>query len=120
MPDKNTLIDQTKKWLSSVIIANGFCPFAKQQYDDNRIHYAVIEAADLPSQLEQIMMHCAALDGDSTRETSLLIFPDALADFGVYLDVLEMANALLVKQGYEGIYQLASFHPAVLLCRCQR
>ena len=111
MPDTNTIINQTKKWLSNVIIDHTLCPFAKREYDNNRIHYAVIEATDLQSQLEQIIMHCVALGNDANRETSLLIFPRVLSDFEDYLDVLETATTLLEKQGYEGIYQLASFHP---------
>ena len=111
MPDTNTIINQTKKWLSNVIIGHTLCPFAKREYDNNRIHYAVIEAADLQSQLEQIIMQCAALDNVAERETSLLIFPRALSNFEDYLDMLETATALLEKQGYEGVYQLASFHP---------
>ena len=62
-------------------------------------------------QLEQIIAQCAALDNAANRETSLLIFPRALSDFEDYLDMLEIATALLEKQGYEGVYQLASFHP---------
>ena len=34
-----------------------------------------------------------------------------LEDFDDYLDFLAVAEALLVEQGYEGTYQLASFHP---------
>ncbi|MDL4864468.1 DUF1415 domain-containing protein, partial [Halomonas elongata] len=34
-----------------------------------------------------------------------------LSDFDDYLDALGLAEALLVEQGYEGVYQLASFHP---------
>ncbi len=111
MPDTHPCIDHTKKWLSDVIIGHGFCPFAKREYDLGRIHYAVIEVSDTQSQLEQIIAHCSALDNDAERETSLLIFPTALSDFEEYLDLLEIANALLSDQGYEGIYQLASFHP---------
>ena len=111
MPDNIKLINQTKKWLSTVIIEHAFCPFAKREYDNDRIRYAVIEATDLPSQLEQIIMQCVALDQDANRETSLLIFPIALSDYDDYLDVLDLATALLAQQGYEGIYQLASFHP---------
>lgn len=111
MPDDITVIDQTKTWLSSVIIALGLCPFAKREYDQGRVHYAVIRDTDAPRQLEQIILHCAELDKDEGRETTLLIFPEALAEFGNYLDVVDMANALLKRQGYEGIYQLASFHP---------
>lgn len=112
MSDRDVIISQTRKWLSDVIIGQGFCPFAQREYDNDRIHYVIIDAVDMQSQLEQIILECAALDKDASRETSLLIFPEALADFGVYLDLVEMANALLENQGYEGIYQLASFHPA--------
>lgn len=111
MPDNTAIIDQTKKWLSTVIIAHTLCPFAKREYDNNSIHYEVIEAPDLESQLEQIIIECEALDNVAARETSLLIFPKALADFEDYLDMLELATKLLEKQGYEGVYQLASFHP---------
>lgn len=51
------------------------------------------------------------MDNNDNIETSLLIFPESLKDFDDYLDFLEIANALMHKQGYEGIYQLASFHP---------
>lgn len=111
MADQAAIIQHTKKWLSSVIIAHHLCPFAKREYDSGRIHYAVIEAADLQSQLEQLIKHCLELDNNANRETSLLIFPEALSDFDDYLDLLDIANALLKEQGYEGIYQLASFHP---------
>ncbi len=111
MLDHSTLINQTQKWLETVIIGQGFCPFAKREHDLSRIHYAVISAADVQSQLACLILECAALDKYIKRETSLLIFPTALSDFESYLDLLEMATALLKTQGYEGIYQLASFHP---------
>lgn len=111
MSDNATVINQTKKWLSSVVIEHNFCPFAKREYDNNRIHYAVIETDDLKVQLEHIILECAALDNNTQRETSLLILHKTLPDFEDYLDVLELANSLLKEQGYEGIYQLASFHP---------
>lgn len=111
MPDTNTPIQQTQRWLSTVVIGLNFCPFAKREFDGGRIHYAVIDAEDPETQLQQIMQHCAALDADPARETSLLIFPKALRDFEDYLDLLDIATALLEQQGYEGIYQLASFHP---------
>ena len=111
MTNKTQIIEQTQKWLSSVIIKHNICPFAKREHDNNRIHYEIIESADLESQLEQLILQCEEMDKDSTRETSLLIFPKALADFEDYLDTLEIATELLNKQGYEGVYQLASFHP---------
>jgi len=109
--DNKTVIRQTKKWLSAIVIAHGLCPFAKKEFDNDRIHYAVIEAESLEVQLEQLILECEILNNDPDRETSLLIFPRSLSDFDNYLDILELATALLKAQGYEGIYQLASFHP---------
>ncbi|MGB0906652.1 MAG: DUF1415 domain-containing protein [Maricaulaceae bacterium] len=111
MPNQVALINQTKKWLSSVIIAQGLCPFARREFDGETIHYEVIETAETSAQLECVLAQCEALDADKSRETSLLIFPNGLDDFEDYLDLLEIANALLAAEGYEGIYQLASFHP---------
>lgn len=113
MSDSATLIHQTKTWLSTVIIAHTLCPFVKREFDAGGIHYAVIETADLESQLEEIIAHCAGLDADTSRETSLLIFP-ALGNFDDYLNLLDIATRLLKAQGYEGVYQLASFHPDYL------
>jgi len=111
MADNLTIIRQTQKWLSTVVIAHNLCPFAKREFENDRIYYAVIEAQGLEAQLEQVILECAALDINADRETSLLIFPNALFDFGDYLDMLDLATALFKEQGYEGIYQLASFHP---------
>jgi len=111
MTNTNALIYHTQNWLLNVVIKHGFCPFAKLEYDNNRIHYEVIDTADLETQLEQIHNQCMALDENRERETSLLILPAGLSDFENYLDMLDIANALLKAEGYEGIYQLASFHP---------
>ena len=111
MPDHQAHINHTQNWISSVIIAHLFCPFAKREFDAGRLHYAVIERADLETQLAGIIEQCAALDHDLGRETSFVIFPDSLSEFDTYLDLLELANALLKDEGYEGIYQFASFHP---------
>ena len=44
-------------------------------------------------------------------ETVIVIYPTGLESFFDYLDFLETANELLIEEGYEGTYQLASFHP---------
>ncbi|MEP3653937.1 MAG: DUF1415 domain-containing protein [Litorimonas sp.] len=111
MVDHQKLVRQTQAWLSSVIIAHTLCPFAKREFDNDRIHYAIIEDRNLETQLQRVIQECVALDRDGSRETSLLIFPKGLSEFEDYLDLLELANTLLKDQGYEGVYQLASFHP---------
>lgn len=51
------------------------------------------------------------LDRAEDIETTLIIFPNHFADFEEYLDLAELAEDLSVEQDYEGVYQIASFHP---------
>lgn len=51
------------------------------------------------------------LDTDESIETSFVIFPKAVAGFDEYLILVDAAEDLIGKLGYDGIYQLASFHP---------
>ncbi|MEO9970976.1 MAG: DUF1415 domain-containing protein [Hyphomonadaceae bacterium] len=111
MPDHDLLTRHTKAWLARVIIGHGLCPFAKSEFDKGSIHYAVIDAPDQGQQLEQVMAQCRALDEDAEKETSLLIFPQGLSEFHDFVELLRRANALLKREGYEGVYQFASFHP---------
>ena len=111
MTDHSLIIKQTQKWLSNVVIKHSICPFTKHEYDRGSIHYEISDANDIHQLLEQLIMCCVQLDDNADIETSLLIFPDSLDDFDGYLDFVDIANQLMHKQGYEGIYQLASFHP---------
>ena len=102
---------QTKNWLSTFIIKHTICPFAKLEYDKGSIHYELVTTNTLEEQLLALIQGCAQLDNKKDVETSLLIYPNGLKDFDDYLDFLAMANDLIERQGYEGIFQLASFHP---------
>ena len=107
----DTVIQETKNWLSDFIIAYNICPFAKHEFINDRIAYRVILDKTIEEQLYQLISSCHELDNHPDIETSLLIFPDSFKSFEDYLDFLELSNQLLQKQSFEGIYQLASFHP---------
>lgn len=108
---EQTIISATQKWLTSFIIAYNICPFASREQQNDSIRYRVAHAVDMENALEVLMDECALLDADSTVATSLLIFAKCFADFDDYLDLLAIAEQLLSESGYDGIYQLASFHP---------
>ncbi|MBT3813281.1 MAG: DUF1415 domain-containing protein [Gammaproteobacteria bacterium] len=107
----NKVIAQTRHWLENVVIGLNFCPFAKPVFEQDKIHYQVSDAQSLECCLEDLMAETEWLDKHSEIETSLLIFESSLQDFDNFLDVLDIADDLMIEQGYEGIYQLASFHP---------
>ena len=56
----------------------------------------------------------ALLDGDARDATTLIVVPEGFADFDAYLDLVAVAEALLVDLGHEGELQIASFHPDYL------
>jgi uncharacterized protein len=105
------IIEQTKKWIISVVIGCNFCPFAAREVKRNTIHYRVETANDINLCLQAFWQECIRLDNDEAIETTLLIFPNAFETFDTYLDLLSLAERAIKKKGYEGIYQVASFHP---------
>lgn len=109
--EKEKVIFHTRKWLTSFIIHFNICPFAKREYDRGSIHYASFESEKIEQCLNAVFTECQRLDINPDIETTLLIFPSQFAQFSEYLDFLTFAESLLFEQGYEGIYQLASFHP---------
>ena len=58
-----------------------------------------------------LALECSRLDRDPGIETTLLVFANLFEEFDDFLDMVELGDALLLDQGYEGTYQLASFHP---------
>ena len=107
----NNIIAQTKYWLEHVVIGLNFCPFAKPVFEQGKVHYQVSDAQSLECCLEDLIAEAERLDKQSEIETTLLIYENSLHDFDDFLDAVEIANDLMAEQGYQGVYQLASFHP---------
>jgi hypothetical protein len=104
-------IATTQNWLKTIIIAYNICPFAKRELDRGSIRFSVNHDTEIESCLLNLMLECDRLNIDSSIETTLVIYDNAFTAFDDYLDFLELAEALLIEQDYEGVYQLASFHP---------
>jgi hypothetical protein len=107
----NNAIAATQAWVQSVVVGLNFCPFAAKEVASKRIRYHLSNALDLESSLETLAAECELLDQDPETETTLLIFTEGFDEFYPFLDLVDLANQLIEKQGYEGVYQLASFHP---------
>ena len=105
------VIEQTEKWISQVVIGCNFCPFAARVVKQQAVFYKVEDATATNICLETFLQELTRLDDDESIETSFLIFPNAFSDFDDYLDMVSVAEKLLKQYGYDGIYQLASFHP---------
>jgi len=105
------IIERTRRWVERVIVGFNFCPFAKAEVDQGRVRYQVVTEAALEPCLMALAEACRALVEDSEVETTLLIYPAGFESFDRYLELVAIADELMIDQGYEGIFQLASFHP---------
>ncbi len=111
MPTSNQIIQQTKKWINEVVIGCNFCPFAANVVKQKAVHYQVETSDAIKDCLTSFVKEIKRLDDDSSIETSFLIFPNTFQNFDDYLVLVTKAEKQLKNNGYEGIYQVASFHP---------
>ena len=111
MATDSELVGQTQHWIKSVVIECNFCPFAKREIEKENVRYSVIRNKSLEDCLQSVIQECVFLDENESTETTLLIFPDVFEKFNDYLQFVEISEKLIADQGYEGVYQLASFHP---------
>lgn len=110
--EKNQLcIKQTLQWVQSFVIELNLCPFAKREIEKKSLTIHVCNATTMEQGLSFLMKNIVLLDTDTQTETTLILFPGLLDDFFDYLDFIDSAETALWTEGYEGIYQLASFHP---------
>ena len=105
------VIEQTSNWIKSVVIGCNFCPFAAKAMMRKSIRYVVLPDTTVENTLATLLQEMQHLDRTDDIETTFLIFPNSFTDFTRYLDLVEMADNLVDEAEYEGIYQVASFHP---------
>jgi len=111
-PDSDAIAD-TQAWLERAVIGLNLCPFAKAVHVHGQVHYAVCASAapgDLLEVLESEAKDLLAQD-PGRRDTTLLIATGCLEDFLDFNDFLGRAERLLARRGFDGVLQLASFHP---------
>ncbi|MGI2259844.1 DUF1415 domain-containing protein [Shewanella sp. GXUN23E] len=102
---------QTENWVRRFIVKYNICPFARPDLDAGNMRYCVAQSAELEQILMAVIEECGHMDAHPELSTSLFIIPQGVEQFDDYLDLLDIATALLEAQGYDGVYQLASFHP---------
>jgi len=114
MDDYEEYTTHTKQWLSTVVIGMNFCPFAGREFRKNSIHYEILKSEDRKEILTRLALEFQRLDDTPSIETTLIILPGQFNEFREYLDLVDLCQDLLEEEDYEGVYQIASFHPAYL------
>ena len=112
-PTDDEVVAATRAWLERAVIGLGLCPFAKAVHVKNQVRYVVSRARNtdvLLEDLERELQHLADAPPEEI-DTTLIIHPHVLADFLDYNDFLEVADGVVEELGFEGVLQVASFHP---------
>ena len=97
--------------MESFVVDMNLCPYAKRELIKNRVRFALTAAETKEELLIALQTELELLHGDSAIETTLLIHAKVLQVFDDYNQFLNHADKLLQQMGFEGVYQIASFHP---------
>ena len=105
------MLERTKAWVETMVIGLNLCPFAKQEWDNNRVRCTVSSAQTPELLLMDLENELVILCNDMEVETTLLIHPHTLTVFEDYIAFLDTADALLEHMNLISVFQIASFHP---------
>ena len=110
--DINAITEQVDQWLNEVVIGLNLCPFAAKPQRNNQIKIFVSEASQEEALLEDILLQLIELSNTEPEklETTLVVVPNMLQDFWDYNFFIDWVEGLIKQQGWEGIFQVATFH----------
>lgn len=109
--EHNAILDATRRWVEAIVIGLNLCPFARRELVKERIRFEITDADSEEALLMALQDELVHLTEHPEVETTLLVHPGVLRDFGEYNDFLAAADGLLECLELDGIYQIASFHP---------
>ena len=113
LPDNDAIIAATGAWLERIVIGLNLCPFAKAVHVKNQIRFVVSRAQNSDALLEDLEreLNFLAQADPGQIDTTLLIHPDVLTDFLDYNDFLDVCDSVVEELEFDGVLQVASFHP---------
>ena len=111
MSNNSLKIQHTERWVKEVIMKYNICPFARQEVEKKTIRYQIITQSTLSDLADALAQEYRYLDDHPSTETTLVILDKGFEEFYQYLDAVDVAERALMTLGYEGKYQIASFHP---------
>ncbi len=112
-PTPAQCIAQTRAWVEAAVIGLNLCPFAKAVQVKGLLDCVVSPATTTDALLADLCHEMLRLQHAPAEalESTLLIHPFVLNDFGAYNDFLDVADSALEELELDGVLQIASFHP---------
>ena len=107
----DAVVQEISHWIDALVVGLNLCPFANAVRRKNLLKITVCADSSAESCLQLLVDEANQLELAEEDATTLLVLPLGVDEFDDYLDLLALAEALLDDRGFEGIIQLASFHP---------
>lgn len=106
-------LQATRAWVSQVVVAYQLCPFARVPWQNGTIDYRCVAESSPKAIHGAVLQACRDMETqpETAISTVLLILLDGYVDFRTYWQLVGQAEVWLEDAGYEGVFQIASFHP---------
>lgn len=113
MPKPSPPLQAVQQWFENVVLGLNLCPFAHRPARAQQIKFVVCESGDETALMASVIREMENLENTTAQEweTTLVITPHLLGDFYDYQFFLDEANRKLKYHHWQGVFQLASFHP---------
>ena len=105
------IVTTTRQWVEQLVVGLNLCPFARAELVNQRIRFEVTQATSEAQLLAALQSELLLLGQQPAIETTLLIHPQVMISFDDYNQFLNRVDDLLEAEGWQGVYQVASFHP---------
>lgn len=113
MISEQEIIEKTNLWLEKAVIGLNLCPFARHPFRNGKIRLVPCKPQNEEALAQIVLDEILHLRDTppSVLETTIVIFPEFLTDFQDYLEFLDITDIMIEEFGFEGVFQIASFHP---------
>jgi hypothetical protein len=103
----------TNYWLENIVIGLDLCPFARIPWEKGLIRTVLCEGSKEETHLEFFLSELEFLHENpaSVVSTTIIVYPDADADFLVFNDFVGDLESMLSESQLNETFQLVAFHP---------
>lgn len=75
------------------------------------VGYEVVNPANTKNVLRAVLSMLEKMNMDESIETAFVIIPNDFKQFDAYLKLVNQTERRIEENNYEGVYQVAGFHP---------
>jgi len=102
---------RTFEWVKRVVVGLNLCPFANAVVKSDDIAITTESSSDMATVLASFATAADRLLLRAENATLMFVLPNGFDRFDDYLDLVDLAESLLVDMELDDLLQIATFHP---------